>query len=120
MGFHVSNRLKFTRNGCRFLRDAGLIVFLNKQDLLRRKIEEQHRKVEDYFPEYASYVPGKRDEWDGRDEYQRAKLFMRHKILVTPKSLGTKSKSLTLCIVGDCGHASESRKRGIRARVQHR
>ncbi|KAL1512776.1 hypothetical protein ABEB36_002307 [Hypothenemus hampei] len=66
---------------CKFVIEAGLIVFLNKQDILKRKILEQNRKVEDYFFEYTNYVPSKHDEWDGKDEYTKAKLFMRHKIL---------------------------------------
>ncbi|XP_066245286.1 guanine nucleotide-binding protein G(f) subunit alpha [Euwallacea similis] len=65
----------------KFVREAGLIVFLNKQDLLKKKILEQHRKMESYFPEYANYVPDKKEEWDGKDEYVKAKLFMRHKVL---------------------------------------
>lgn len=66
----------------RFVREAGLIVFLNKQDLLKKKILEHQRKLETYFPDYAKYTPSKKDEWDGRDEYERAKLYMRHKVLV--------------------------------------
>lgn len=66
----------------RFVREAGLIVFLNKQDLLKKKILEHQRKLETYFPDYAKYTPSKKDEWDGRDEYEKAKLYMRHKVLV--------------------------------------
>lgn len=66
----------------RFVREAGLIVFLNKQDLLKKKILEHQRKLETYFPDYVKYTPSKKDEWDGRDEYEKAKLYMRHKVLV--------------------------------------
>ncbi|XP_060521386.1 guanine nucleotide-binding protein G(f) subunit alpha isoform X2 [Cylas formicarius] len=65
----------------RFVRDAGLIVFLNKQDLLKRKIIEQNRKLEKYFPEFAGYVPDKKDGWDERDEYDKARFFMKDKIM---------------------------------------
>lgn len=65
----------------KFVRQAGLIVFLNKQDLLEKKITEQHRKLERYFPEFENYIPDKKDGWDGKNEYERAKLFMKYKIL---------------------------------------
>lgn len=65
----------------KFVREAGLIVFLNKQDLLEKKILTQHRKVEQYFPEYANYVPDKKENWDGSNEYDRARLFMKHKVM---------------------------------------
>lgn len=38
----------------RFLRTAGFILFLNKQDLLREKIE-RGTNLADYFPEYNHY-----------------------------------------------------------------
>ncbi|KAM3955433.1 LOW QUALITY PROTEIN: G protein alpha subunit f [Aphomia sociella] len=53
----------------RFLLQAGLIVFLNKQDILQSKIS-QGRCIGDYFPDYHQYeAPG--------DEYNRTKLFIR-------------------------------------------
>ncbi|XP_060808714.1 guanine nucleotide-binding protein G(f) subunit alpha [Amyelois transitella] len=53
----------------RFLLEAGLIVFLNKQDLLQNKIA-QGRSISTYFPEYDSFqAPG--------DEYNKTKLFIR-------------------------------------------
>ena len=39
----------------RWLKNVSIIVFLNKQDLLRQKILEGRFKIESYFPEYASY-----------------------------------------------------------------
>ncbi|XP_050294827.1 guanine nucleotide-binding protein G(f) subunit alpha [Anthonomus grandis grandis] len=66
---------------CKFVRDAGLIVFLNKQDLLKRKIVDQGRRIEEYFPEYKEYIPNKKDGWDGIDQYTKAKLFMKHKVM---------------------------------------
>ncbi|CAG5053210.1 unnamed protein product [Parnassius apollo] len=53
----------------RFLLEAGLIVFLNKQDLLETKIK-QGRSIAPYFPKYNHFeAPG--------DEYTRTKLFIR-------------------------------------------
>lgn len=63
----------------RFIRDAGLIVFLNKQDLLRRKIE-QGKRIAKYFPEYLQYKAI--DKVEGNDEYTKTKLFMKKKITV--------------------------------------
>lgn len=64
----------------RFVRNAGLIVFLNKQDLLEKKIK-QGRKMEKYFPEFSQFMinqtPG-----DLNFEYERAKLFIEKKIKV--------------------------------------
>nr|CAH7766390.1 unnamed protein product [Callosobruchus chinensis] len=62
----------------KFVRDAGLIVFLNKQDVLKRKIE-QGRKIEVYFREFSSFVPSSEKECD--NDYERAKSFMKQKIL---------------------------------------
>ncbi|KAJ0170175.1 hypothetical protein K1T71_014103 [Dendrolimus kikuchii] len=53
----------------RFLLEAGLIVFLNKQDILESKIS-QGKSIRNYFPAFDSYeAPG--------DEYTRTKLFIR-------------------------------------------
>ncbi|KAI8441570.1 hypothetical protein MSG28_015152 [Choristoneura fumiferana] len=53
----------------RFLLEAGLIVFLNKQDLLRQKVE-RGPGIARYFPKYRDYQgPG--------DEYDRTKMFIR-------------------------------------------
>ncbi|XP_018580006.1 guanine nucleotide-binding protein G(f) subunit alpha [Anoplophora glabripennis] len=60
----------------RFVRDAGLILFLNKQDLLKKKID-QGRKLEKYFPEYSNYQT---KEGDPNSEYDRAKFFMKDKV----------------------------------------
>lgn len=62
----------------RFVRDAGLIVFLNKQDLLKRKIEAG-RTLGPNFEDYADFVPNKKD-GDPNNEYDKAKLYMRKKI----------------------------------------
>ncbi|KAJ8975877.1 hypothetical protein NQ317_015210 [Molorchus minor] len=63
----------------KFVRDAGLIVFLNKQDLLKKKIE-QGRRIEKYFPEYADYRPTDRD-GKFESEYDKARYFIRQNIL---------------------------------------
>lgn len=61
---------------CRFLVKAGLIVFLNKQDVLERKIKEG-RNIARYFPEYNNF---KFD--DASDEYTKAKEFVKHMLVV--------------------------------------
>ncbi|XP_047541306.1 guanine nucleotide-binding protein G(f) subunit alpha [Vanessa atalanta] len=53
----------------RFLIEAGLIVFLNKQDLLQNKIS-QGRSIAPYFPQYTNF------DCHG-DEYIRTKQFIR-------------------------------------------
>lgn len=63
----------------RFLRDAGLIVFLNKQDLLKKKIE-QGKRIGKYFPDYLQYQMQEKGE--PNDEYTRTKFFMKKKITV--------------------------------------
>lgn len=40
----------------RWLRTVSIILFLNKQDILKQKVE-QGKVIEDYFPEFASYRP---------------------------------------------------------------
>lgn len=62
------------------MRNAGLIVFLNKQDILERKIK-QGRKLEKYFPEFSNFMVKQTSE-DPNFEYERAKLFMEKKIKV--------------------------------------
>lgn len=63
----------------RFIRDAGLIVFLNKQDLLKKKIE-QGKQISKYFPDYLQYKTPEKVE--ASDEYTKTKLFMKKKIMV--------------------------------------
>lgn len=65
-----------------FLRKAGMIVFLNKQDILQKKIESG-KQLEKYFSEYKSYVPEKGQ--NIKSEYERAKFFMRHKLIQISK-----------------------------------
>lgn len=59
----------------RFLQDAGVIVFLNKQDILKEKIESG-KSIASYFPEYNKYQMSSKD-GDGSDEYIRTRHFIR-------------------------------------------
>jgi len=59
----------------RFLQDAGVIVFLNKQDVLKEKIESG-KSIASYFPEYKKYQMSSKD-GDGSDEYIRTQHFIR-------------------------------------------
>ena len=60
---------------CRFLIEAGLIVFLNKQDLLQNKIA-QGKSIAPYFPQYNRF--------DSQgDEYTRTKLFIKSMFAVS-------------------------------------
>ncbi|XP_018335773.1 guanine nucleotide-binding protein G(f) subunit alpha [Agrilus planipennis] len=62
----------------RFLEDSGKIVFLNKQDLLKTKIDNGH-KVEDYFPEFKNFVLSEKL-GNPNSYYDRAKFFMKNKL----------------------------------------
>lgn len=53
----------------RFLLEAGLIVFLNKQDLLEAKVS-QGRSIAPYFPQYQDFSAA-------GDEYTRTKMFIK-------------------------------------------
>ncbi|KAF4526106.1 hypothetical protein B566_EDAN007600 [Ephemera danica] len=57
----------------RYLRDAGFILFLNKQDVLRQKIEDGHR-LEAHFPEFSNYEY--KDDGKG-DKFERSRAFIR-------------------------------------------
>ncbi|CAH0549764.1 unnamed protein product [Brassicogethes aeneus] len=61
-----------------YLQTSGLIVFLNKQDILEKKIKEG-RKLEPAFPEFKNYEPKEKD-CNANDYYEKAKYFMRQKI----------------------------------------
>ncbi|GBP66736.1 Guanine nucleotide-binding protein G(f) subunit alpha [Eumeta japonica] len=73
---HKQNRLREALNlfedvwQSRFLLEAGLIVFLNKQDILERKVRAG-RSIAPYFPEYEHFnAPG--------DEYLKTRSFIRN------------------------------------------
>ena len=40
-----------------WLREVSVILFLNKQDLLKQKIKSGKFSLERYFPEFAAYRP---------------------------------------------------------------
>lgn len=67
----------------RFLKTISVILFLNKQDLLRDKVLAQKSKIEEYFPEYARYrTPEDAVRESGEEEeVTRAKYFIRDEFL---------------------------------------
>uniref|UniRef100_A0A8C2KZU8 Guanine nucleotide-binding protein G(Olf) subunit alpha n=1 Tax=Cyprinus carpio TaxID=7962 RepID=A0A8C2KZU8_CYPCA len=67
----------------RWLRTISVILFLNKQDMLAEKVLAGKSKIEDYFPEYASYtLPDKVTPEPGEDpRVTRAKYFIRDEFL---------------------------------------
>lgn len=63
----------------RFLASAGLIVFLNKYDIMERKIRAG-KHIVDYFPEYEDFC--KRPQQDNCfDESDWTKLFIKQKLV---------------------------------------
>lgn len=64
----------------RFLRQSGFILFLNKQDVLEEKIRRGAR-VEDYFPDYADFLPPSSEAGDHADGYIKARSYFRQKFL---------------------------------------
>lgn len=62
----------------RWLRSVSIILFLNKQDKLKTKIEEG-KKLEDYFVEFGSYSPPESSVREPGDSvlFSRAKFFIR-------------------------------------------
>lgn len=67
----------------RFLKTISVILFLNKQDLLRDKVLAQKSRIEEYFPDYVRYrTPDDATrEPDEEDEVTRAKYFIRDEFL---------------------------------------
>uniref|UniRef100_A0A673M9U1 Guanine nucleotide-binding protein G(olf) subunit alpha n=1 Tax=Sinocyclocheilus rhinocerous TaxID=307959 RepID=A0A673M9U1_9TELE len=67
----------------RWLRTISVILFLNKQDMLAEKVLAGKSKIEDYFPEYASYtLPDKVTPEPGEHpRVTRAKYFIRDEFL---------------------------------------
>lgn len=57
-------------------------MFLNKQDLLQRKIE-QGRRLEKYFPDYSHFKPKQQRNGEVISEYDKARLFMEKKLTVS-------------------------------------
>lgn len=90
-----TNRLQESLNlfeevwSSRFLRGSGFIIFLNKQDILKEKIERGCR-IEDYFPDYLSYQPATLNNAsqsvdDIDDVYNRVRSFIRDKFMAITK-----------------------------------
>jgi len=46
----------------RFLQNAGVIMFLNKQDMLKEKVESG-KSIARYFPEYNNYQMSSKGEY---------------------------------------------------------
>ncbi|CAL4121790.1 unnamed protein product [Meganyctiphanes norvegica] len=73
----------------RFLREAGTIIFLNKQDILKQKIIEEKKNIGDYFPEYQNYKLDPKDKDIGENEdYLRTRCFIRDKFMGIAKTAG--------------------------------
>lgn len=68
----------------RFLRYAGFIVFLNKQDLLKDKINAGNN-IGQYFPQYYTYSVDPED-GDNNDTYIRTRCFIRDLFHVSTSS----------------------------------
>lgn len=75
----------------RFLRFTGMIVFLNKQDLLEQKIKSG-AKISNYFPEYKTYKLSNEDIIPNMDlEFLRARCFIRQALMVKLNLIQIKS-----------------------------
>lgn len=80
----------------RWLKTISVILFLNKQDLLRDKITAGRSKLEDYFPEFSEYVcqeacTDKSDKSMNPEDSElvtRAKYFIRDEFLKISTSTG--------------------------------
>lgn len=68
----------------RWLKTISVILFLNKQDMLAEKIKAGRHKLEDYFPEFASYQLPADAQYDASEDPQvvKAKYFIRGEFLV--------------------------------------
>lgn len=90
-----TNRLQESLNlfqevwSSRFLRESGFIIFLNKQDILKEKIERGSR-IENFFPEFVNYNPstlnsGTQNVDDTEEMYSRVRSFIRNKFMEITK-----------------------------------
>ncbi|KAF7491451.1 Guanine nucleotide-binding protein G(f) subunit alpha [Sarcoptes scabiei] len=78
----------------KYLINTGIILFLNKQDILKEKIQRGSR-IENYFPDFKDYKLTSGKDGDPTDEYNRARCFIRDKFIeVTKKSRNTISQYL--------------------------
>ncbi|XP_064394869.1 guanine nucleotide-binding protein G(s) subunit alpha-like [Halichondria panicea] len=76
----------------RWLRTVSIILFLNKQDILRKKVDEG-KKVEDYFPEFSSYRPPTGDPQYKREDARESEVFYRAKYFFRDQFLRLSQKS---------------------------
>lgn len=68
-----------------YLKRTSIVIFLNKQDILREKIKNG-KQIEKYFPEYMSYDIDPEDaDPDVPYAFQKARCFIRHKFNVSHK-----------------------------------
>ncbi|XP_037043492.1 guanine nucleotide-binding protein G(f) subunit alpha [Bradysia coprophila] len=63
----------------RFLSSSGIIVFLNKQDIMEMKIRNGTR-MEDYYPDFKDFKISA-NEGNVFDECDRLRLFIKHKLI---------------------------------------
>nr|XP_046915632.1 guanine nucleotide-binding protein G(s) subunit alpha-like [Dermatophagoides farinae] len=68
-----------------YLNKSGIILFMNKQDILKEKIQRGHR-IENYFPEYKDYkLPKNKHEVEEEYEYRKARDFILDKFFQVTK-----------------------------------
>jgi hypothetical protein len=60
--FYIVRSKRNTFCFVRFLQDAGVILFLNKQDMLKEKVESG-KSIAPYFPEYNKYQMSSKGEY---------------------------------------------------------
>ena len=71
----------------RWLRTVSIILFLNKMDVLRKKVE-QGKRIENYFPEFSSYRPPA----ESNGEWARVAIPRRHSHVILFSSLSPPEK----------------------------
>ncbi|XP_055708258.1 guanine nucleotide-binding protein G(f) subunit alpha [Phlebotomus papatasi] len=83
----------------RFLVSAGIICFLNKQDIMERKINAG-KSIGQYFPDYNNYRVSSKD-GSVFDECNKTRCFIRHKLVEitseTPRPIMNKE-----CVRKEC------------------
>ena len=93
----------------KYLRDSGFILFLNKQDILKEKIQRGD-KIQDYFPEYSTYKPNSND--DGiQDEYIKVRCFIRDMFLSITKKPPDHRKFSTGDYIHNDNHETKKKRK---------
>ncbi|KAJ9592990.1 hypothetical protein L9F63_015360 [Diploptera punctata] len=77
----------------RFLEEAGVIVFLNKQDVLKEKVKSG-KSIAKYFPRYSEYEISGNGMENNNDEYVRTRCFIRDMFLELASYKGERKSSL--------------------------